>query len=122
MDHHLIKNVKSPVNKFDAVDKAYADRIKYKTAISKIHNTDTTYHTFFTYPSAKSFASGKIIICEMWFQWLADEWIATSRPMFATAWPGYHKFLRDPSLITFFNSSPTGDWTCNFRFDYTELP
>ena len=28
MDQHSIKNVKNPVNKFDAVNKAYADRIK----------------------------------------------------------------------------------------------
>ena len=32
MNLHLIKNVKSPVNKFDAVHKAYADRLKCKTA------------------------------------------------------------------------------------------
>ena len=32
IDLRLIKNVKSPVNKFDAVNKAYADRIKYETA------------------------------------------------------------------------------------------
>ena len=31
MDYHLVKNVKNPVNKFDAVNKAYIDRIKYKT-------------------------------------------------------------------------------------------
>ena len=30
MDLLLTKNVKSPVNKFDAVNKAYIDRIKYK--------------------------------------------------------------------------------------------
>ena len=30
MDQHSIKNVKNPVNKFDAVNKANADRIKYK--------------------------------------------------------------------------------------------
>ena len=30
MDQHSIKNVMSPVNKLDAVNKAYADRIKYK--------------------------------------------------------------------------------------------
>ena len=28
MNLHLIRNVKSPVNKFDAVNKAYFDRIK----------------------------------------------------------------------------------------------
>ena len=32
MDLYLIKNVKSPVNKFDAVNKACVDCIKYKTA------------------------------------------------------------------------------------------
>ena len=30
MTQHSIKNVKSPVNKLDTVDKVYADRIKYK--------------------------------------------------------------------------------------------
>ena len=30
MDQHSIKNVKSPVDRLDAVNKAYADRIKYK--------------------------------------------------------------------------------------------
>ena len=39
MDFLLINNVKSPVNKFDAVNKAYADRIKYKTATGNISNT-----------------------------------------------------------------------------------
>ena len=29
MDDHLMKNVKNPVDKFDAVNKAYADRINY---------------------------------------------------------------------------------------------
>ena len=53
MNLHLIKNVKSPVNKFDAVNKAYADRIKYKTAIGNIHNTVMTDHTLFTFPTAK---------------------------------------------------------------------
>ena len=46
----------------------------------------------FTFPAAKAFASGKIQICEMWFEQLADEWIATSSPMFTTEWPGVHKF------------------------------
>ena len=61
MNLHLIKNVKSPVNKSDAVNKAYVDRIKYKTAT----NTVMTDHTLFTFSAAKAFASGKIIICEM---------------------------------------------------------
>ena len=98
MGQHLIKNVKSPANKFDAVNKAYADRIKYITATGKIPNTVITDHTLFTFPAAKAFASGKKIICEIWFERLADEWIATSSPMFATAWPGFHKFSRGPSL------------------------
>ena len=85
MNLHLIKIVKNPVSKMDAVNKAYADRMKYITAIDIISNTVMTEHTIFTFPAAKAFASGKIIICEMWFKRLTDEWIATSRPMFSTA-------------------------------------
>ena len=77
MDLHIIKNVKSPVNKFDAVNKAYADLIKYKTAIGIIPYISMTDHTLFTFPAAKAFATEKIIICEMWVERLADEWIAT---------------------------------------------
>ena len=62
MNLHLIKNAKIPVNKFDAVNKAYADRIKYKTAIGDIHNTILTDNTLFTFTAAKAFTSGKIIM------------------------------------------------------------
>ena len=92
MDQHSIRNVKNPVNKFVAVNKVYADRIKYKTATGNIPNTVMTDHTLFTFPAAKAFAGGNIIICEMWVERLSDEWIATSSPMFATAWPDFHKF------------------------------
>ena len=77
--------------------------------------------TRFTFPAAKAFASGKIKMCEMCVEWLADEWIATSSPIFATAWPGFHKFSRGTSLMTFF-SVPRQWLTRNFRFDYEELP
>ena len=106
MDHHSIKNVKNPVNKLDSVNKAYADRIKYKSAIGVIRNTVMTDHILFTFPAAKAFASGKIIICEMWVERLADEWIATSSPMFATAWTDVHKLSRVPYLMTLFTGSP----------------
>ena len=66
MNQHSIKNVKSPVNKFDAVNKAYADRIKYKSATGTIPNTVRTDHTLFTFPATKDIISGKIKICEMW--------------------------------------------------------
>ena len=79
--------MKNPADRLDAVSKAYADRIKYKTATGIIPNTVVTDHILFTFPSSKAFASGKIKICEMWVERLADEWIATSSPMFATAWP-----------------------------------
>ena len=105
MDLHLIRNVKSPVNKLDAVNKAYVDRIKYKLTTGIIPNIGMTVHILFTFPAAKAFASGKIIICEMWVERLADEWIATSCRMFATAWPGFHKFSRGPSLMTFLSGS-----------------
>ena len=36
MNQHSIQNVKSPVNKLDAVNKAYVDRIKYKSATGTI--------------------------------------------------------------------------------------
>ena len=65
MDIHLIKNVKSPVIKLDAVDKAYVDRINYKTATCNTPNTVMTDHTLFTFLAANAFASGKVIIYEM---------------------------------------------------------
>ena len=79
-------------------------------------------HTLFTFPAANVFASGKIIICEMWVERLADEWMTTSSPMFATAWPGFHKFSRGPSLMIFITGSPASGWARTFRIDYIELP
>ena len=77
MDVHLIKNVKNSVNKLDAVDKAYDDRIKYKTTTGIIPNIATTDHTLCTFLAAKAFASGNIIICDMSVDRLADVRIAT---------------------------------------------
>ena len=65
MDQHSIKNVKNPVDRLDAVNKAYADRIQYKTATGNIPNTVITDHILFTFPAAKAFTSGKIKICVM---------------------------------------------------------
>ena len=73
-----------PSQKLDAVNKAYADRIEYKTATGNIQNTVMTDHTLFTFPAATAFSSGKIKICEMWVERLANEWISTSSPMFTT--------------------------------------
>ena len=122
MDQHSIKNVKNPIDRLDAVNKAYADRIKYKTASGNIPNTVLIDHTLFTFPTGKAFVSGKIKISEMLVERLADEWIATSSPMFATEWLGFHKFSRGPSLMIFFCGSPASGWTRNFRLDYIELP
>ena len=66
--------------------------IAFKTGTGNIPNTVMTDNILFIFPAAKAFASGKIKICEMWVERLADEWIATSSPLFATAWPGFHKF------------------------------
>ena len=96
------------VNKLDA----YVDRIKYITTTGIIPNIAMTDHILFTFSATKAFASGKIIICEMWVERLADEWIPTSSPMFATAWPDFHKFSRGLSLMTF----------SGFRLDYIDLP
>ena len=85
IDQHSIKNVKNLADRLDSVNKAYADRIKYKTATGNIPNTVMTDHILFTFPAAKAFVSEKIKICEMWVERLVDEWIATSSPMFATA-------------------------------------
>ena len=70
---HSITNVMSLVNKLDAVNKAYVERIKYKTATCNIPNTVMTDHTLFTFPTAKAFTCGKIKICEMWIERLADK-------------------------------------------------
>ena len=122
MNQHSIKNVKSPVNKLDAVNKADVDRIKYKSATGTIPNTVRTYHTLFTFPATKDIISGKIIICEMCVERLVGELISTSSPMFATEWPDFHRFSRSPSLMTFFFGSPASGWKRNFRVDYIELP
>ena len=122
MDQHSIKNAKNAANRLNAVNKVYANRIKYKTATGNIHDTVMTDLTLFAFPAAKAFSSGKINICEMWVERLADEWIATSSPMFDIAWPGFHTFSRGPSLMTFFTGSSASGWTRNFRLDYIELP
>ena len=101
MDKHSIKNVKNLTDRLHSVNKAYADRIKYKTATGNIPNTVVTDHILFILSVAKTFTSGKIKICEMWIERLADEWITTSSPLFATEWPGFHKFSRGPILMTF---------------------
>ena len=53
MDQHSIKNLKNPDDRLDAVNKAYADRIKYKTATGNIPNTVMVDHTLFTFPPRK---------------------------------------------------------------------
>ena len=45
MDQNSIKNVKNPIDRLDVVNKAYADRIKYKTASANIPNTVLRDHT-----------------------------------------------------------------------------
>ena len=65
-----IKNIKGTVNKLDAVNKAYVDRIKYKSATGTIPNTVRTDHTLFTFPATKDMISFMIIICEMWVEQL----------------------------------------------------
>ena len=122
MDQHSIKNVKNSIDRLDAVNKAYADRIKYKTSSGNIPNTVLTDHILFTVLTGKAFASGKIKISEMWVERLADECAATSGSVFATEWPDFHKFSRGSSLMTFFSGSPASNWTRNFRLDYIELP
>ena len=39
MELNSIKNVKNPVDRLDAVNKTYADRIEYKTASGNIPNS-----------------------------------------------------------------------------------
>ena len=103
MDQHSIKNVKNAIDRLDAVNTAYADRIKYKTDSGNIPNTVLRDHILFPFPTGKAFSSGKIKICEMWVERMLGEWIATSSPMFAT---GFHKFIRDASV--------GAGWTVNY--------
>ena len=53
MDLHFTKNVKNSVNKLVAVNKAYVDRINYKTATGNIANTVMTHHTLFKFFSRR---------------------------------------------------------------------
>ena len=45
--------MKNPSDRLDVVNKAYADRIKYKTATGNIPNTVMTDHTLFTFSLQK---------------------------------------------------------------------
>ena len=105
MDQHSIKNVKNPIDRLDAVNKAHVDRVKYKSFTGINPNTVLTDHTLVTFPDAKGFLSNKTIIGEMWLERLLGEMISTSSPMFATEWPVFHKFTIGPSLMTFFSGS-----------------
>ena len=60
MDQHSIMNVKNPIDRLDAVNKVYADHIKYKTASGNIPNTVLTHHILFTFSTGKACASGNI--------------------------------------------------------------
>ena len=55
MDQHSIKNVKNPVERFDAVNEVYVDRVKYKSFTGIIPNTVSTDHTPVTFPDVKGF-------------------------------------------------------------------
>ena len=57
-----------------------------------------TDHTLFTFPAANAFDSGKIKICEMWFERLADEWITTSSPIFALSGLAFTSFSENRPL------------------------
>ena len=122
MDQHSIKNVKNPVERFDVVNKAYVDRVQYKLFNGIISNAVLTDHTLVTFPDPKGVTSRKTRIGELWVERWASEWVATSSAMFATEWPGFHKFTRGPTLMTFFSGSPASGWTRNFRLDCIELP
>ena len=78
MDQYSIKNVKNPVERFDAVNKAYVDRVKYKSFTGIIPDTVLTDHTLVSFPDAKGFLSKETIIGEMWVERLPGEMISTS--------------------------------------------
>ena len=85
--------MKSPVNKFDAVNNAYANRIKYKPAIGNIPNTVITDHTLCTFPTAKAFCQWNDNNKRCGVNgWQTSE--LQHQVQFATAWPGFHKFSR----------------------------
>ena len=50
---HRYEQTFNPVNELDADNKAYVDRIKYKSATGTIPNTVRTDHTLFTFPDKK---------------------------------------------------------------------
>ena len=55
MEQHSIKNVKNPVERFDAVNKVYVDRVKYKSFTGIIPSTVLTDHTLVSFPDAIGF-------------------------------------------------------------------
>ena len=110
MDQHSIKNVNNPVDRLDAVNKAYADRIKYKIATCGIHNTVMTDHTLFTFPTTKAFASGKIKICEKPHQVQCSQLSGLAFTVLKTSVPY--------DILLWF---PASGCTGNFGLDYIEL-
>ena len=78
-----------------------------------------TDHTLFTLPLWKLLQVERLIICKMWFERLADEWIATSSRNFV-AWLS-QVFQRSVpyDILHWF---PASGRTRNFRLDYIKLP
>ena len=48
-NQHSIANLKNPIDRLEAFNKAYTDRIKYKTASGNIHNTVLRDHILSTF-------------------------------------------------------------------------
>ena len=121
MEDHLIKNVKNPVNKFDAVNKAYADCIKYKTATCSISNTAMTDHTLFTFSAAKAFASGNK---NMWnVDWTVERWGDCNIKFNVSNCVAWLSQVFPRSVpYDILHCLPASGWTRDFRLDYIELP
>ena len=79
-------------------------------------------HTLFTFPAAKAFASGKVIICQMLVERLADEVDCNIKSNVRNCLAWISQVFQKSVPYVILHWLPASGWTRNFRLDYVELP
>ena len=121
MDQHSIKNVKNPADRLDVVNKAYADRIKYKigTVIFLILLWQSIHFHIYRCESFRKWKDKNI--------WdvgrTVGRWVDRNIKSNVRNWVAWlSQVLKRSVPYDILLLFPASGWTRNFSLDYVELP